>query len=194
MYSWEKTFPAKKVCPRDNTDPDNGKEKTCTGENVPWRNQAREKTSTDVKTCVREKLRLRKIYAPEIKCTRDKPSLFRSFFKWLKPGGKVLISDYCKKSGKSSREFTEYILQRGYYLHDMLADAGFQPVIAEDKTSQFVEVLQRELDAVEKNREEFIRHFSKEDYYEIVDGWKAKLKRSKTGEQRWGLFIATKSF
>ncbi|KAK8924086.1 Phosphoethanolamine N-methyltransferase 1 [Platanthera zijinensis] len=131
---------------------------------------------------------------------QDKPSLFRSFFKWLKPGGKVLISDYCKKSGKSSREFTEYILQRGYYLHDvetygqMLADAGFQPIIAEDKTNQFVEVLQRELDAVEKNKEEFIRRFSKEDYYEIVDGWKAKLKRSKTGEQRWGLFIATKSF
>ncbi|PKU61896.1 phosphomethylethanolamine N-methyltransferase [Dendrobium catenatum] len=129
---------------------------------------------------------------------QDKPALFRRFFKWLKPGGKVLISDYCKRSGNSSKEFTEYIDKRGYDLHDvksygqMLKDAGFQHVIAEDRTDQFVEVLQRELDAVEKNMEEFIRDFSKEDYDEIVDGWKAKLKRSKTGEQRWGLFIAKK--
>ncbi|KAI0491653.1 hypothetical protein KFK09_025913 [Dendrobium nobile] len=129
---------------------------------------------------------------------QDKPALFRSFFKWLKPGGKVLISDYCKRAGNSSMEFTEYIDKRGYDLHDvesygqMLKDAGFQHVIAEDRTDQFVEVLQRELDAVEKNKEDFIRDFSKEDYDEIVDGWRSKLKRSKTGEQRWGLFIAKK--
>ncbi|KAE8681199.1 Phosphoethanolamine N-methyltransferase [Hibiscus syriacus] len=36
---------------------------------------------------------------------QDKPTLFRSFFKWLKPGGKVLISDYCKSAGASSPEF-----------------------------------------------------------------------------------------
>ncbi len=26
----------------------------------------------------------------------DKPALFKQFFKWLKPGGRVLISDYCR--------------------------------------------------------------------------------------------------
>jgi len=31
-----------------------------------------------------------------------------------------------------------------------------------------------------------------EDYDDIVNGWNAKLKRSSAGEQRWGLFIATK--
>ncbi|KAG0491036.1 hypothetical protein HPP92_007899 [Vanilla planifolia] len=130
---------------------------------------------------------------------QDKPALFRRFFKWLKPGGKILITDYCRRSGNSSEEFAEYIKQRGYDLHDvdsygqMLKDSGFQDVIAEDRTNQFMEVLQRELDAVELSKEEFIRDFSKEDYDEIVDGWKAKLKRSKTGEQRWGLFLARKN-
>ncbi|CAD6332990.1 unnamed protein product [Miscanthus lutarioriparius] len=104
---------------------------------------------------------------------QDKPALFRSFFKWLKPGGKVLISDYCKNPGKPSEEFAAYIKQRGYDLHDvkaygqMLKDAGFHDVIAEDRTEQ-------------------------EDYDDIVNGWNAKLKRSSAGEQRWGLFIATK--
>lgn len=31
-----------------------------------------------------------------------------------------------------------------------------------------------------------------EDYEAIVGGWKAKLVRSSSGEQRWGLFIAKK--
>jgi phosphoethanolamine N-methyltransferase len=52
---------------------------------------------------------------------QDKPALFRSFFKWLKPGGKVLISDYCKCAGTPSPEFAEYIKQRGYDLHDVKA-------------------------------------------------------------------------
>ncbi|XP_040375994.1 phosphoethanolamine N-methyltransferase 1-like [Oryza brachyantha] len=129
---------------------------------------------------------------------QDKPSLFKSFFNWLKPGGKVLISDYCKCPGKPSEEFAAYIKQRGYDLHDvkaygkMLENAGFHDVVAEDRTDQFLNVLQRELAEVEKNKNEFVSDFSQEDYDDIVNGWKAKLQRSSAGEQRWGLFIATK--
>ena len=50
---------------------------------------------------------------------QNKPDLFRSFFKWLKPGGKVLISDYCRSAGKPSEEFAAYIKNRGYALHDV---------------------------------------------------------------------------
>ncbi|EPS65842.1 hypothetical protein M569_08933, partial [Genlisea aurea] len=128
----------------------------------------------------------------------DKPSLFKSFYKWLKPGGKVLISDYCKGVDAPSAEFAGYIKERGYDLHDveaygqMLRDAGFDEVTAEDRTEQFVNVLKKEVDAVEKDKERFIDNFSKEDYDEIVGGWKSKLSRSCGGEQRWGLFIAKK--
>ncbi|KAJ0232496.1 Phosphoethanolamine N-methyltransferase 1 [Hirschfeldia incana] len=127
---------------------------------------------------------------------QDKPALFKKFFKWLKPGGRVLITDYCKSAETPSPTFAEYIKQRGYDLHDvqaygqMLKDAGFEDVIAEDRTDQFVRVLRRELEKVEKEKEEFISDFSQEDYNDIVGGWKAKLERS--DEQKWGLFIANK--
>lgn len=129
---------------------------------------------------------------------QDKPALFKTFYKWLKPGGKVLISDYCRGPGTPSPKFAEYIKQRGYDLHDvqaygqMLRDAGFNEVTAEDRTEQFLKVLQKELDTVEKEKEEFIQDFSEEDYNDIVGGWKSKLVRSSSGEQRWGLFIAHK--
>ncbi|XXG80013.1 hypothetical protein AAC387_Pa09g0970 [Persea americana] len=74
----------------------------------------------------------------------------------------------------------------------MLKDAGFKEVIAEERTDRFLNVLQRELDAIKKDKDAFIKEFSENDYSEIVNGWKAKLKRSSVGEQRWGLFIAKK--
>lgn len=39
----------------------------------------------------------------------------------------------------------------------------------------------------------FLSNDLQEDYNEIVGGWNAKLIRSSSGEQRWGLFIAKKN-
>lgn len=129
---------------------------------------------------------------------QDKPSLFRSFYKWLKPEGKLFITDYCRNAGTLSPQFAEYIEQRGYDLHDvktygqMIEDAGFSEVVSEDRTYQFIQVLQQELEAVEEQKDTFIHDFSEEGYNDIVSGWKAKLNRSLSGEQRWGLFFAKK--
>ncbi|XP_024372759.1 phosphoethanolamine N-methyltransferase isoform X2 [Physcomitrium patens] len=130
---------------------------------------------------------------------QDKPALFQRFYKWLKPGGRVLISDYCRAPQTPSAEFAAYIQQRGYDLHsvqkygEMLEDAGFVEVVAEDRTDQFIEVLQRELATTEAGRDQFINDFSEEDYNYIVSGWKSKLKRCSNDEQKWGLFIAYKA-
>lgn len=72
----------------------------------------------------------------------DKPALFKKFAEWLKPGGKLLISDYCRSPEKPSGSFAQYIEQRGYDLHSvagygkMIEDAGFINVEADDRTWQ----------------------------------------------------------
>ena len=73
---------------------------------------------------------------------QDKPALFKQFMKWLKPGGKLLISDYCRAPEAPSATFAKYIKQRGYDLHSvadygkMISEAGFAKVEAEDRTWQ----------------------------------------------------------
>lgn len=71
-------------------------------------------------------------------------------------------------------------------------EAGFESVLAEDRTQQFMQVLERELQAVRAEKQSFVKDFSESDFDEIVKGWSAKLQRSAKGAQRWGLFVAVK--
>ncbi|XP_067314161.1 uncharacterized protein [Pseudorasbora parva] len=129
---------------------------------------------------------------------RDKLDLFRKFYFWLKPGGKLLISDYCCGEKPWSPAFQDYVNQRGYILYtpqrygQFLSEVGFNNVRAEDRTDQFIQVIKSELQRAEEMKEEFIQEFCKEDYDAIINGWTEKLQRCETGDQRWGLFYATK--
>ena len=68
--------------------------------------------------------------------------LLPRFMAALKPGGRLLISDYCRAPDQPSPTFAAYIAQRGYDLHsvasygEMLQQAGFEGVHAEDRTWQ----------------------------------------------------------
>lgn len=60
----------------------------------------------------------------------------------LKPGGRLLISDYCTTEGELSQGMRSYVQQRGYHLlaiadyAQVLQEAGFVDVVGEDRTSQ----------------------------------------------------------
>jgi phosphoethanolamine N-methyltransferase len=70
----------------------------------------------------------------------DKPALFKKFLvgnllqaikpflcnmilvflqMWLKPGGRLMITDYCCGTDPWTDEFTKYVHQRGYHLMDV---------------------------------------------------------------------------
>ncbi|XP_042275015.1 phosphoethanolamine methyltransferase isoform X2 [Thunnus maccoyii] len=128
----------------------------------------------------------------------DKLALFKRFHSWLKPGGQLLISDYCCGEKPWTPQFEAYVEQRGYILYTpsqygkFIQEAGFCNVRAEDRTAQFIQVIKTELQRAEAIKGEFIEEFSEEDYFAIVNGWREKLERSNSGDQRWGLFHATR--
>ncbi|KAK4029973.1 phosphoethanolamine N-methyltransferase [Daphnia magna] len=128
----------------------------------------------------------------------DKETLFANFFKWLRPGGKVLISDYCRGDQEHSEHFLRYVAQRGYHLltvvdyGSIFTKVGFNEVEAKDVTDYFVEILQKETKSFAEQKEDFIKEFSPEDYNDILSGWQDKVKRCSEGDQAWGLFIAHK--
>jgi phosphoethanolamine N-methyltransferase len=128
----------------------------------------------------------------------DKAALFARLFTVLKPGGRLLITDYCRAPGAPSPGFAAYIAQRGYDLRPvaeyggLLSAAGFADVAAEDVTPAFEASLRAELARAAAGKAEFVAEFSEADYGEVVGGWEAKLGRVAGGEQKWGLFYATK--
>uniref|UniRef100_A0A8D2Q6B4 phosphoethanolamine N-methyltransferase n=1 Tax=Varanus komodoensis TaxID=61221 RepID=A0A8D2Q6B4_VARKO len=126
----------------------------------------------------------------------DKNSLFGRFLLWLKPGGQLLISDYCCGPRPWSKAFTEYVTQRGYSLltpqeyGQVLEEAGFGQVQALDHTERMVLALTQELRELERSREQF--EFSEDEFKAMASGWQEKLERCADGDQRWGVFYARK--
>ncbi|XP_063173084.1 uncharacterized protein LOC134506728 isoform X2 [Candoia aspera] len=128
----------------------------------------------------------------------DKISLFQQFLSWLKPGGQLLISDYCCGLRPWSKGFTEYVEQRKYSLltpedyGQVLREAGFVQVKALDLTERMLSALTQELQELETSREKFVQEFSEDEFKSMASGWEKKLQRCANGDQRWGVFLAQK--
>lgn len=129
----------------------------------------------------------------------DKKTLFANFFKWLKPGGELLISDYCCGTGELSEAMKAYVAKRHYHLltpadyGKLLEQVGFVGVKAVDNTKRFIEVLKSERARFETDKSIFLKDFTKEDFDYLVEDWETKIERCGRGDQKWGLFHAKKS-
>lgn len=129
---------------------------------------------------------------------KQKPELFQLFYKWLKPGGRLVFTDYARGETNSSEDFERYVKQRDYTLYtvkqyeELMKSLGFVDVVAEDINDKFLSSLNRELKKLINGRKEFLENFNQEDYDSLEQGWRAKVKRAKDGHQTWGLFRAVK--
>lgn len=128
----------------------------------------------------------------------DKPTLFARLFKFLKPGGRLVITDYLRCEGPASDEFEAYVEQRGYTLHTieeyqrMLQEAGFENVVAEDRSEQLAGCLKDELAKVGEDGVKLAAELGEEALEAAKESWQSKLKRVEAGEHRWGLFHASR--
>ncbi|XP_035213418.1 phosphoethanolamine N-methyltransferase-like isoform X2 [Stegodyphus dumicola] len=128
----------------------------------------------------------------------NKEELFSNFERWLKPGGKILFTDYTKSDKEISPDFENYIADRGYHLltlnqyKELLGKSGFTNIKVEDATEEFLNALHAELNKLRTQKESFLKEFTEDDYRYLEDGWTAKIKRVVEGNQTWTACYAEK--
>lgn len=123
----------------------------------------------------------------------DKQALFAKLYDSLKPGGQLLFTNYCGGPDEPTEAFAQYIAEFGYDMRTLdetaalLSEAGFVGVQATDQTDKFIEIHHQELNELGESG------LTANEQAELRVGWLAKIERAKQGEQRWGLFMATRS-
>jgi phosphoethanolamine N-methyltransferase len=122
----------------------------------------------------------------------DKHRLFSVLKKSLHPGGQLLFTDYCCGDQPWSEDFSAYVKDRGYCLHTLsdyaglIAEAGFEQVDYEDITDRFIEILESDLERIAG------MNIDDTDRVKLEQSWSQKVRRSRAGDHRWGLFTAVK--
>jgi len=122
----------------------------------------------------------------------NKVGLFDAIARCLRPGGLLLFSDYLCRQGARSAEFEAYVQSRGYDLRSLaeyrmlLEQAGFEVILAEDRTVEFVAILERELAQLGAAWLDEVERAA------LTQSWRDKLRRARAGEQRWGVCLARK--
>lgn len=120
----------------------------------------------------------------------DKARLFEVLHAALRPGGRLLFSDYCCGPKPWGDDFSAYVVDRGYTLHtveeyaELIAAAGFERVDAHDETARFIELLRLELERIESPA------FDGDARARLARSWRQKIERAQAGDQRWGIFGA----
>jgi phosphoethanolamine N-methyltransferase len=132
------------------------------------------------------------LYLPEKKILWERVNSF------LKPGGQLFITDFCRSKESVSMDFKTYLSQCGYFLQDIdqyaagMAEAGFEIVRKEDITDQFINSLELERENLMRSRAEFLTEYEESDYQYLIERWDKKTRFCRQGDFHWGLFIAQK--
>lgn len=129
---------------------------------------------------------------------QNKTRVWQAITDCLKPGGSLFITDFCRRPDQLSPEFAEYLDRCEYHVQDIktyaaaLTAAGLLVSAQEDITDQFIVHLEDEQRRLKDSRTEFLREFDDADYRYLMERWDKKLAFCRSGDFRWGLFIARK--
>jgi phosphoethanolamine N-methyltransferase len=128
----------------------------------------------------------------------DKARLFSRLYDLSAPGARLVITDYARGKTPGSPEFEKYIETTGYNVVTpkeygrLLEAARFDDVVVDDSTGRFVEILRSETARLVDHPEEFLASFSEADLKYLVDRWQMKVGFCKTGDMKWGNYLAIK--
>jgi len=129
---------------------------------------------------------------------KDTETLFQNAYKWLRPGGQMLITCYGRGHGNLEPKFLEFVRHRQYHMKSLeelrafAQQAGFVDIHVENRTERFREILLEERKKVMDNKEEFVRRFSPALYDKLINGWADKLQYVADDNHNWLLIRARK--
>ncbi len=126
----------------------------------------------------------------------DKYRVWERLVSLLRPGGQVLITDYCRGAGKASAAFEQHVRDCG---HDLLTLDGYRQVLesakftglaVEDQTEELLASMRGELARLEADRPKFLAEFTEDEYRALVDRWQKKIQFSSDHELVWMVMTA----
>lgn len=130
----------------------------------------------------------------------DKTRLFAVLHRALRPGGRLLLTDYGCGAQPWTAEFRHYVTDRKYSLLTLkeyavvIQDAGFERVSAEDRTAEFIAIHEREHDELAAAdwamADSAMADWAMEERQSLLEAWQHKIRRAKLGEQRWCRMLA----
>ncbi|MFM1921293.1 MAG: hypothetical protein RLZZ303_2927 [Candidatus Hydrogenedentota bacterium] len=121
----------------------------------------------------------------------DKLGLYQRLRRFLKPGGQLFVTDYSCGPEPLADDFTAYAAEAGYYLHppagygNVLQEAGYDDVVAEDRTADFIAIMAREMKRVEEVCSGPEPALTAEDQGYLLSRWARKIDWCRAGHMRW---------
>ncbi len=132
----------------------------------------------------------------------DKPAIFAEVLRVLRPGGRFIASDWLRGGGTEySEQMLEFFRLEGIAYNmaglaesaDALRSAGFDQVEIRDRHGWYLDLAQRELEAMEGPLNAVIVHrIGLERARHFIDNWRQLVVVLKRGELRPGHFKAVK--
>lgn len=128
----------------------------------------------------------------------DKTLAWTRLFDALRPGGRVLVTDYCREAARCSAAFETFHDDSHYRLAtfetcaDILDGVGFADVHTEDRTGDLLASMHEELSRLVAEVHGFLAEFTAREHADLVQRWRRKIELSSRHELTWLLMTARK--
>jgi phosphoethanolamine N-methyltransferase len=128
----------------------------------------------------------------------EKNQVWQNVHGCLKPGGQLIVTDFCRGRAYASDAFEGYVSRCHYHLEEIdryrasMAAAGYEISVAEDITTSLIALLRMERESFRARRAEFCARYGPDDFDYLHDRWSKKIAFCEGGDLKWGLFVAKK--
>lgn len=126
----------------------------------------------------------------------NKSQALQSIINVLRPGGKIILIDYCRRQSEISAEFSEHIKKGGFYLFnlkeysELFMHSELCNVVVRNITDLYREYIALSYDGFDHRAAEKL--YKEEDIRHILQRTANKISWCLEGSMVWGLIVAEK--